>query len=294
MEVSAGTAWTIAARPRTLPAAIAPVLVGSGLAAGDGVFRWDAAAAAMVGALAIQVAANFANDASDAKRGADIERVGPPRMVTAGVISPRDMWIATWLAIAVAGAVGVYLIAIAGWVVAVIGVASVAAMLTYVGGPIPYGYRALGEISVFVFFGLVATVGTRYVHDRSAPADAWWLGVVMGLLAAAILVANNLRDIDTDTRAGKRTLAVVLGRPGTRSLYATTVFSAFGLIALGPVLAITAPATAIAALWIGLSVPLVTTARSTEDPTELIGLLAGTARLQLAVAVSLAITAALS
>ncbi len=294
MEISPGRAWLIAARPRTLPAAIAPVLVGSGLAAGDGAFRLGAGTAALVGALAIQVAANFANDASDAKRGADDERVGPPRMVTAGVIGPVQMWLAAWVAIAVAAAAGVYLIAIAGWVVAVIGVASVAAMLTYVGGPIPYGYRALGEAAVFVFFGLVATVGTRYVHDRTAPADAWWFGVVMGLLAAAILVANNLRDIETDTRAGKRTLAVVIGRDRTRTLYVGAVLGSFLLIALGPVIGITAPITAIAALWAGLSIPLVATARATEDPVQLIGLLAGTARLQLAVAVSLAVTAALS
>jgi 1,4-dihydroxy-2-naphthoate octaprenyltransferase len=258
------------------------------------VFRWDAAIAAMIGALAIQVAANFANDASDAKRGADAERVGPPRMVTAGAITPRQMWTATWLTIAVAGLCGVWLITIAGWVVALIGVASIAAMLTYVGGPVPYGYRALGEASVFLFFGLVATVGSRYVHDRSAPADAWWLGVVMGLLAADILVANNLRDIETDERAGKRTLAVVLGRDRTRTLYSTMLLGAFFVIALAAAVGATHPTTAIAALWVGLSIPLVGVARSATDPARLIGLLAGTARLQLAVAVTLALTAALA
>lgn len=284
----------IAARPRTLPAAVAPVLVGCGLAAGDGVFRWDAGIAALIGALAIQVAANFANDASDAKRGADAERVGPPRMVTAGVISSRVMWIATWGAVAVAALCGVVLISIAGWVVAGIGVASILAMLTYVGGPLPYGYRALGEAAVFVFFGLVATVGTRFVHDRTAPAGAWWLGAVMGLLAAAILVANNLRDIETDARAGKRTLAVVLGRQGTRNLYTTLVLGSFVIIGLAAAVGATAPATAIAALWFGLSIPLIGVARSATDPARLISLLAGTARLQLAVGISLAITAALS
>jgi 1,4-dihydroxy-2-naphthoate octaprenyltransferase len=270
------------------------VLVGCGLAIGDGGFRFGAGLAALVGAVAIQVAANFANDVSDAARGADTERTGPPRMVTAGIITPKRMWAATWAALGVAAVAGVYLISVAGWVVAAIGVASVAAMLTYVGGPIPYGYRALGEVSVFVFFGLVATVGTRYVHDRSAPADAWWLGAVMGLLAAAILVANNLRDIETDERAGKKTLAVVLGRPRTRTLYTAMVLVPFALIALGPAVSVTLPATAIAALWVGLSIPLIAAARSATEPQALIGLLGGTARLQLAVAVSLAVTAALS
>lgn len=294
MNPSPAQAWITAARPRTLPAAIAPVLVGCGLAGGDGVFRLDAGLAALLGAVAIQVAANFANDASDAKRGADAERVGPPRMVTAGVITAHQMWMATWAAIGVAALAGVALIIIAGWVVALIGISSIVAMLTYVGGPIPYGYRAMGEAAVFVFFGLVATVGSRYVHDRSAPAGAWWLGVVMGLLAAAILVANNLRDIETDERAGKRTLAVVLGRERTRTLYAVMVLGSFVTIGLAAAMGATAPATVIAALWFGLSIPLISVARSSTDPFQLIGLLAGTARLQLAVAISLAITAALS
>ncbi|MGH8911633.1 MAG: 1,4-dihydroxy-2-naphthoate octaprenyltransferase, partial [Acidimicrobiia bacterium] len=217
--------WVEAGRPRTLPAAAAPVFVGSGLAGGDGVFRADAFAAALVGALAIQVAANFANDASDAARGADpADRVGPPRMVATGVISARSMWLATAAAVGVAALCGVWLIVIAGWVVAVIGTASILAMLTYVGGPIPYGYRALGEVFVFVFFGLVATVGSRYVHDATAPASAWVLAIPMGMLAAAILVANNRRDIDTDGCVGKRTLAVVLGRTGTARLYAALTY----------------------------------------------------------------------
>ncbi|MEX1272167.1 MAG: 1,4-dihydroxy-2-naphthoate octaprenyltransferase, partial [Acidimicrobiia bacterium] len=152
--------WVEAARPRTLPAAIAPVLVGSGLAAFDGVYRNDAFFLALVGALAIQVAANFANDVSDAGRGADTaDRVGPARMVATGRLGAAAMWIATAIAVAVAVAAGVGLVLIAGWPIVVIGLASIVAMLTYVGGPIPYGYRALGEVFVFVFFGLVATVG---------------------------------------------------------------------------------------------------------------------------------------
>lgn len=310
-------AWLIATRPRTLPAAIAPVLVGSGIAAGTTwpnlcgpraepgdlcaqamwpVFRWDAFVAALIAALAIQVAANFANDASDAARGADTaDRIGPPRMVAAGVISTRAMWTATWLAVAVAGLAGVYLVSIAGWVVALIGVASVVAMLTYVGGPIPYGYRGLGEVMVFVFFGLVATVGSRYVHDdRWAGPEAWWLGGVMGMLAAAILVANNLRDIETDERVGKHTLAVMLGRGRTRRLYAILIYGAFALIAVGSVTTITPPLTGLAVLLAPFAVPLVRTVFTSTEGPRLIRVLAGTARLQLLVGAILGAAASVS
>lgn len=274
--------WVAAARVRTLPAAAAPVFVGSGLAAGDGVFRADAFAAALLGALAIQVAANFANDASDASRGADPhDRVGPPRMVAAGVISPRSMWLATGAAIAAAVLSGIWLISIAGWVVAVIGIVSIAAMLGYVGGPLPYGYRALGEVFVFVFFGLVATVGSRYVHDGTAPVAAWALAVPMGMLAAAILVANNRRDIDTDARVGKRTLAVRLGRERTARMYALLTYGAFVAIALAAVVDFTPAGTALAALLAPLAIgPNRSIAGGAEGPA-LIPVLAQTARLEL-------------
>jgi 1,4-dihydroxy-2-naphthoate octaprenyltransferase len=294
MTPSRRQAWIIAARPRTLPAAIAPVLVGSGLAVSDASFAAGPFVAAQVGAVAIQIAANFANDVSDANRGADAERVGPPRMVTAGMISPRRMWAATWLMVGVAGVAAAYLVAVAGWVVAVIGIASVVAMLGYVGGPVPYGYRGLGELAVLVFFGFVATVGTRYVFDRTTTGAAWWFGAVMGMLAAAILVANNLRDLDTDRRAGKHTLAVMLGGRRTRTLYATLVLGAFTLIGLGALLGITPRLTALGAIPVVLSLPLVRTARTADRPEVLIGLLAGTARLQLVVGVVLAATAALA
>ncbi len=271
-----------AARPKTLPAAIAPVLVGSGLAAGDHVFRLDALVACLVGALAIQVAANFANDASDAARGADTaDRQGPARMVASGLISPRAMWTATWLAIGIAAIAGAWLIAIAGWVVAAIGIVSIAALLTYVGGPIPYGYRGFGELSVLVFFGLVATVGTRYTHDRTAPADAWWLGLVMGALAAAILVANNLRDLETDSRSGKRTLAVLIGPHRTRRLYMVLMLGPFVVIGIGAVAGVTPPATAFAVFLTPFAGPLIRTISRSTEPGKLIAVLAGTARLQL-------------
>ncbi len=283
-----------AARPKTLPAAIAPVLVGSGLAAGDHVFRLDALVACLVGALAIQVAANFANDASDAARGADTaDRQGPARMVASGLISPRAMWTATWLAIGVAAIAGAWLIAIAGWVVAAIGIVSIAALLTYVGGPIPYGYRGFGELSVLVFFGLVATVGTRYTHDRTAPADAWWLGLVMGALAAAILVANNLRDLETDSRSGKRTLAVLIGPHRTRRLYMVLMLGPFVVIGIGAVVGVTPPATAFAVFLTPFAGPLIRTISGSTDPGKLIAVLAGTARLQLLTGAVLAAGAAI-
>lgn len=282
-------AWKTAARVHTLPAAVVPVLVGGGSAYGAGVFRWDALIWALVGALAIQVAANFANDASDAHRGADTaDRLGPPRMVAMGVIEARRMWQATWLAIAVAAIAGVALTLIAGWVVLVIGMASIVAMLGYVGGPVPYGYRGLGEAFVFVFFGVVATVGSRYVHDQTAPLAIWLLAIPIGMLVTAILVANNYRDIDTDRAAGKRTLAVLMGRTATRRLFAGLVYGAFVAIAVFG----TARWTPLSTLFSCFLLPFATVpVRIVDTKTEgppLIRALKATARLHLWVGLSLA------
>ncbi|MFO7549649.1 MAG: 1,4-dihydroxy-2-naphthoate polyprenyltransferase [Acidimicrobiia bacterium] len=286
-------AWTTAARLHTLPAAAAPVLVGSGLAAGAGVFRLDGFLAALAGALAIQVAANFANDASDAARGADTaERAGPPRMVALGVISSRDMWWGVTAALTVAALAGAYLITIAGWVIAAIGVASIVAMLGYVGGPVPYGYRGFGELFVFAFFGLVATVGSRYVHDGTAPADAWILAIPMGMMASAILVANNLRDLDTDARVGKRTLAVIIGRARTRRLYVGLIATSFLAIAVGVAIGVTPPATGLAVLVAPFAAPPIRAVLAERDGPHLVGVLKSTARLQLWMGVVLAVTAA--
>ncbi|CAN5870113.1 1,4-dihydroxy-2-naphthoate polyprenyltransferase [soil metagenome] len=284
--------WWDAARPRTLPSAAAPVLVGSGLAAGDGVGRADAFVAALIGALAIQVAANFANDVSDAARGADpIDRVGPQRLVAAGVVTPRAMWAATVGALGVAVVCGAWLIVIAGWVVAVIGLASILAMLTYVGGPIPYGYRGLGEAFVFVFFGVVATVGSRFVHDGSAPLAAWVLAIPMGMLAAAILVANNRRDIDTDARVGKRTLAVILGRKGTARLYAGLTYGSFAVIAAAAAGGLTPALTGMAVLLAPLAVGPNRLVSGGAEGAKLIPVLAATARLELVTGIVLAAAA---
>lgn len=282
-------AWKIAARPHTLPAAIVPVLVGGGLAYGEKVFRWDAFIWAMVGALAIQIAANFANDASDAHRGADTpDRLGPPRMVALGVIDPRRMWWATWAAVTVAAIAGVFLTLIAGWVVLAIGVFSVLAMLSYVGGPVPYGYRGLGEVFVFVFFGIVATVGSRYVHDQTAPMAAWLLAVPIGMLVTAILVVNNYRDIDTDRAAGKRTLAVVLGRPRTRLLFAGLVYGAFVMIAVFGIARWTPLSSLFSCFLAPLAVAPVRIVYAKSDGPALIRALKSTARLHLWVGVSIA------
>ncbi|HUG31680.1 MAG TPA: 1,4-dihydroxy-2-naphthoate polyprenyltransferase [Acidimicrobiia bacterium] len=282
-------AWKTAARTHTLPAAIVPVLVGGGLAYGEDVFRWDAFLWALMGALAIQVAANFANDASDARRGVDTEgRLGPPRMVALGNIGERQMWVATWVAIGLAAVAGIFLTLIAGWVVLLIGISSVLAMLGYVGGPAPYGYRGLGEVFVFVFFGLVATVGSRYVHDQTAPLSAWMLAIPIGMLVTAILVANNYRDIDTDRVTGKRTLAVTIGRRRTRTLFAFLIYGAFIAIAVFGVVGWTP----ISTLFSGFLVPLgaipVRIVYAKTDGPALIRALKATARLHLWVGLSLA------
>jgi 1,4-dihydroxy-2-naphthoate octaprenyltransferase len=276
-----GGSWVQAARPRTLPAAIVPVLVGSAAAFSDRVFDWRAFVLSLVGALSIQVAANFANDASDAARGADPgDRVGPRRMVASGVISARQMWIATAGAIALATASGIGLTLLAGPIVILIGVASIVAMLGYVGGPIPYGYRGLGELFVFLFFGLVATCGSRFVHDGSLPGWVWFAGIPIGMLAAAILVANNLRDIATDERVGKRTLAVLLGRHRTRRLLAGLTW---GAIVVSVALAATriVPVATLAVVLVAPMVPRLNRIASNDEPAALVPLLAGTARLHL-------------
>lgn len=269
------------------------MLVGGGLASGEGVFRLDAFAWALVGALAIQIAANFANDASDARRGADTEnRLGPPRMVSLGVISSTRMWIATWLSLAVAGVSGVALTLIAGPWILIIGIASVIAMLGYVGGPAPYGYRGLGEVFVFVFFGLVATVASRYVHDMTAPLASWLLAVPIGMLVTSILVANNYRDIDTDAATGKRTLAVSLGRDRTRRLFMILTFGAYPLIVVFAAAGWTPLATAFAGLLAPLAGGPVRIIGTKTGGNALIRALKLTARLYLVTGLVLAAGAA--
>ena len=212
--------WLVAARPRTLPAAVAPVLVGTALAQQDGVFHAVRFACALVGSVFIQVGTNLANDYSDARRGADTEdRLGPVRVTAGGLMPPLRVLIGTWVAFGIAVAAGAYLVAVAGWQLLVVGAASIAAGVLYTGGPRPYGYAGLGELFVFLFFGLVAVNGSYYVQLEELRLLPLGLSIAVGCLATAILVVNNVRDIDTDRRAGKRTLAVRLGRDATRLLY---------------------------------------------------------------------------
>ena len=234
--------WLMAARPRTLPAAIAPVLVGTALAGFQHVFHPLRFAAALVGALLIQVGANLSNDYSDARRGADAEdRLGPVRVTAGGLVPPRQVLVATYLTFGLAVLVGVYLIVVAGWLLLAIGAASILAGVLYTGGPRPYGYEGLGEVFVFTFFGVVAVAGSYFVQVKHLDWEAFALSVPVGLLAAAILIVNNVRDIDSDRRAGKRTLAVRLGRGRSRVMYGVTVGLAFVLAlitwALGPLTA---------------------------------------------------------
>jgi 1,4-dihydroxy-2-naphthoate polyprenyltransferase len=229
-------AWVQGARPRTLPAAIVPVAVGSGVAAGYHEFSAWRAALALIVALALQVGVNYANDYSDGIRGTDEVRVGPVRLVAGGLARPKRVLAAALISFCIAGVAGLVLAAVTSWWLLLLGAAAVAAAWFYTGGSRPYGYRALGEVSVFVFFGLAAVAGTAYVQMRSLA----WLPVAaaipIGLLACALLVINNLRDIPTDSQTGKRTLAVVLGDRHTRALYVGCIIVPFCVAAaLAPI-----------------------------------------------------------
>src|SRR5437867_2927707 len=223
------TIWVMAARPRTLPAAIAPVLVGTAAAVErvDDI-RVGAFIAALVGSIFIQIGTNLSNDYSDARRGAaPADGLGPVRVTSSGLVAPRRVLVATWVAFAIAVAAGIYLATVAGVVILIVGAASILAGVLYTGGPRPYGYEGLGEVFVFLFFGLVAVNGSYYVQVERLDWLPFGLSLAVGFLVTAILVVNNVRDIETDRRAGKRTLAVRLGRERTRSLYVTLLAAAF-------------------------------------------------------------------
>ena len=227
-SVSARSAWWLAVRPATLTASAAPVLVGTGAAWADGAFAPGPALAALVGASLLQVGANFANDVFDFERGADThDRLGPQRATQQGWISAEQMKRAMWLAFAGALLTGIYLTAVAGWPVMALGLLSIAAAYLYTGGPKPYGDLGLGDLAVFVFFGFGAVAGTYYVQAHSVSPLAWLASIPIGALATAILVVNNLRDIETDARAGKNTLAVRLGDRPTRTYYAALLGVAY-------------------------------------------------------------------
>jgi 1,4-dihydroxy-2-naphthoate octaprenyltransferase len=280
--VSPARIWLMAARPRTLPAAVAPVLVGTALAGTYGTFKPLTFIAAMLGAIFIQIGTNLSNDYSDARRGADTEdRLGPVRVTAGGLVPPRQVLVATYLAFGLAVLFGIYLIATAGWELLLIGVLSILAGVLYTGGPRPYGYEGLGEIFVFLFFGLVAVAGSFFAQVEHWDWVAFALAVPVGLIAAAILVVNNVRDLETDRRAGKRTLAVRLGRERTRTLYAAMLAGAFLTVPI-PWLAGRLDAWLLLSwLAIPLALPLVRTVRERADGPSLNRALAGTGRLQL-------------
>lgn len=274
--------WIQAARPRTLPAAIAPVLVGTAAAwqyAGH-LPRWLAFVAALIGSIFIQIGTNLANDYSDAHRGADTaDRLGPVRVTSAGLITPRRVLTATWVAFGVAVACGIYLAIVAGWIILLVGVASIAAGVLYTGGPRPYGYAGLGEVFVFLFFGLVAVNGSFYVQTENLAALPLGLSIAIGFLATAILVVNNVRDLETDRRTGKMTLAVRMGRHNAVVLYRCLVLGAFVVL---PIALIAGEASALPMIgWLALPLaiaPMRAMTNRTDGPA-LNAALAGTGTL---------------
>ena len=278
--MSALRLWLVASRPRTLPAAVAPVLVGTALAISEHEFRPLAFAAALIGSVFIQIGTNLANDYSDARRGADTEdRLGPVRVTAGGLMPPQRVLTGTYVAFAVAVAAGAYLAAVAGWEMLVVGVVSIAAGVLYTGGPRPYGYEGLGELFVFLFFGLVAVTGTYYVQAQELPWEAFALAVPIGLLAAAILVVNNVRDVDTDRRAGKRTLAVQLGRRRARVLFAAMLAVAYLVPGAIPLLGGLSWWVALPLASLAMVPPLYRTVATSTDGPALNGALAATGRL---------------
>jgi len=279
--------WLAGARPRTLGAAVSPVVVGTAVAQAEaGGVAWERAVLALVVALGLQVGVNYANDYSDGVRGTDRDRAGPLRLTASGLASPAAVRWASVCANAVAAVAGLALaLIVTAWLL-LVGIAAIAAAVLYTGGPKPYGYHGLGEVMVFVFFGFVATAGSTFVQLEGIPAAAVWASFVTGLLACAILLTNNLRDIQTDTVAGKRTLAVRLGAQRTRQAYTACVGVAF--LAVVPI-AVEHPEAAAAFLALVLAVDPVRKVLRETAPPQLVRALVGTARLQLVTALLLGV-----
>jgi 1,4-dihydroxy-2-naphthoate polyprenyltransferase len=283
--------WLAGTRPRTLPAAVVPVLIGSGVAAGYGKFSLWRAALALLVALALQVGVNFANDYSDGIRGSDSveKRVGPVRLVGSKLAEPRQVKLAAFGCFAVACAAGLVLAAVTSWWLILAGAVAVLAAWSYTGGSRPYGYRGLGEVSVFVFFGVAAVAGTAYVQMGTLS----WLGlaasVPAGLLSCALLMVNNLRDIRSDSESGKRTLAVRIGDARSRVAYLSFVLVPFALAAL---IAVARPWALLMLLALPLTLAPIRAVRGGASGPALIATLGQTGRLQLAF--GLAFTAGLA
>jgi 1,4-dihydroxy-2-naphthoate octaprenyltransferase len=270
-----------AARPRTLAAAVSPVLVGSAVAATHGSFRADVLAAALLASLLIQIGANYANDVSDHLRGADTaDRLGPPRATALGLVTPRAMTTAAASAFALAAAFGLFLVTVGGLPVLVVGIASIAAAVLYTGGPWPLGYHGLGDLVCFVFFGIVPVATLDYLHAGGVSAAAWWASVPVASLVTAILVVNNLRDLELDRAVGKRTFAVLLGRTGTRVWYSILLAAAY----VTPLLAWALEVFPLGVFLVALTAPIAQKLGDTvshREGRELNAALAGTSRLHL-------------
>ena len=282
--------WLTGARPRTLPAAVVPVAIGAAAAVGEGDIVWWRVAAALVVSLALQVGVNYANDYSDGVRGTDDVRVGPARLVAGGLASPAAVKRAAMVAFGVAAVAGLAIAADTSWWLLVVGAAAIAAAWFYTGGPKPYGYLGLGELFVFVFFGLVATAGTTFAAVERVTGLSVVMGCAAGALACALLVINNLRDIPTDREVGKRTLAVRLGDARTRHLYVDLLLAAY-LLVLGA--AVWRPFALLALVSLPLAVPPIRAVRSGATGPALIGVLGMTGRLQLGFGVTATIGLAL-
>lgn len=275
-------AWLLAVRPKTLPAALSPVIVGTALAYADDSLAWLPSLAAAIGALLLQILSNFANDYSDFFRGADTpDRLGPTRVTSAGLITPAEMRNGIIAVICVSALVGLYLVWVGGWPILLIGVAGIVAALAYTGGPFPFGYYGLGELFVFLFFGVAAVCGTYYVQALTLIPAVVTASFAVGALVTAILVVNNYRDIDTDRRAGKRTMAVRLGRRGAQIEYVALLAFAFVLPVVMWLLQDAGVWVMLSWLTAPLAVQLVQTLRNATDGPTLNKTLAGTARLGL-------------
>jgi 1,4-dihydroxy-2-naphthoate octaprenyltransferase len=287
--------WLLAARPATLPAALSGVVVGIGAALGvGGSLRVDTALGCVAVALLLQVVANFANDLSDFRRGADTpDRSGPVRVAAAGLVTERQLELAIALTIGIAGIIGLWLAYVGGPVLLLLGVLAVVAALAYTGGPWPYGYRALGEVFVFIFFGLVAVIGTAYLQVLRMEPLFVAAAIPAGALITAILVVNNLRDIPTDRAAGKRTLAVILGVAGTKVEYALLLAISFA-VPIGLALAGRSPWVLTPLISLPMAITLLIAARGFTAPAQLNPVLKGTARLSLTFGLLFAVGLALS
>jgi 1,4-dihydroxy-2-naphthoate octaprenyltransferase len=232
-QTSTWNAWLLAIRPRTLPAAAAGVLMGSALAWRDGFFRLDAVLVCLLVALLLQIGSNLANDVFDFQRGTDTpERLGPVRVTQAGLLTPSQVQAGMAVAFALAALLGLYLAWLGGWPILLLGIAAILSAIAYTGGPFPLGYYGLGDLFVFIFFGLASVAGTYYVQAGFVSAAAWWMSIPPGLMITAILVVNNLRDLENDRKAGKHTLAVFLGQEGTKAQYVVCMLAAYLLLPL--------------------------------------------------------------